>query len=228
MEHSGFNTFDYIALGLIILSGIHAFRRGFVKEIFALGTWIGAAVVAASYYPALRPWIMSHNIKNELAADALSAIALFGITLLCLIPTGNLLAGFIKGPTLSAIDRSMGFVFGLMKGLLILCLVYLALGFVYPEADEQPKWMAEARVAPLLADGADMLKNFVPQDERDEAAAKLEEKREEADKAMEDAEHLDAISTPVPGNKEEKKEKSSYGDRAREIMDELTQSKNKQ
>ena len=70
MEHTGFNTFDYIVIGFLLLAGFHAFRRGFVKEVFMLGTWIGASIIAATYYPSLTPWVMSHDIKNEIAAQA--------------------------------------------------------------------------------------------------------------------------------------------------------------
>jgi len=222
MGSTGFNTFDFAVFGLLLVSGVAAFRRGFVKEIFALGTWVAASIVAATYYPLMKPWIMSHNIKNELAAGALSALALFGLTLLILIPTGNVLANFIKGPTLSSIDRSLGFVFGLMKGLLVLSLLYIALSFVWPKADEQPDWLTGAKTTPLLADGADMLKSFVPRDEREKAAEELEKSREEAARAIEDAERLDEISTPVPSSGKKDKKSHSYGDDLRSIMNDLT------
>ncbi len=217
MEQTGFTTFDYIAIVLLLLAGFHAFRRGFVKEVFMLGTWIGASIIAATYYPALTPWVMSHDIKNELAAQAIAALAIFGIALLALIPTGNLLAGMIKGPTMTSIDRSLGFVFGLMKGLLILCLVFLALSFIWPEEEEQPTWMVQARVKPLLADGADMIKNFVPKDERERVEEEMNQKRDMAKKAIDDAQHLEDISTPVPAWLDKKKDKAQ--DNAHELLE---------
>jgi membrane protein required for colicin V production len=221
------NTFDLVVIGLLLISGIVAFRRGFIKEIFSLGTWVAASVIAATYYKALQPWMMSHHIKNELAAGAASALALFGLTLVVLIPTGNMLISLIKGPTLTSIDRSMGFVFGLMRGLLILSLIYLGLSYVWPEQDEQPGWLTEARTTPLLADGADLLKGFVPKDEREKAEKALEEDRNAAEKAIEDAKHLDDISTPVPASRKDKTGESSYGDELRGIMDNLTNEKKK-
>jgi membrane protein required for colicin V production len=225
MEHSGFNMFDLGVAALLLLSGIFAFRRGFVKEIFSLGTWIGASIIAATYYPVLKPWVMQHHIKNDLAASAIAALGLFGLSLLALIPTGNVLAGLIKGPTMTSIDRSLGFVFGLLRGLLVLCLVYLCLTFIWPKAEEQPTWLAEARTKPLLADGADMLKNFVPKDEREEAAEELEKSRKKATKAIEDAERLDEISTPVPSAGKKDGKTPSYDEKLRGVMDDLTSEK---
>ncbi|MDD5586485.1 MAG: CvpA family protein [Alphaproteobacteria bacterium] len=219
------NTFDLGVAGLLLASGVFAFRRGFIKEIFSLGTWIGASIIAATYYQALKPWVMSHHIKNELAGSAIAALALFGLSLLVLISTGSLLTGMIKGPTMTSIDRSLGFVFGLLRGLLVLSLIYLCLTFVWPKADEQPVWLAEAKTKPLLADGADMLKSFVPKDEREEAAEELEKNRETATKALEDAERLDEMSTPVPSAGKKGRKDSSYDDKLRNVMDDLTNSK---
>lgn len=227
MNSSGFNNFDFFVFGLLLISGITAFRRGFIKEIFSLGTWVAASIIAASYYPALKPWIMSHNIKNELAAGALSALALFGLTMLVLIPTGNLLGNFIKGPTLTSIDRSLGFVFGLMKALVLLSLLYIVFGFVWTDEEEQPNWLKESKTAPLLADGAEVIKSFVPKDEREKAEDELRKTQEATEKAIEDAERLDEISTPVPSSgKKNNKKSPSYGDELRGIMEKLTKENN--
>lgn len=198
MAHTGFNTFDLIASAFVLVTGVHAFRRGFVKEVFMLGTWTGASVIAATYYTALTPWIMSHDIKNKLAADAIATLSLFGLALLVLIPTVNFLAGLIKGPTLTSIDRSLGFVFGLMKGLLILCLLFLCLSFVWPEEKDQPTWLVQAKSRPLLADGADMIRNFVPKEDRERAQEIADEHRRTTEQAAAEAQHLEEISTPVP------------------------------
>jgi membrane protein required for colicin V production len=216
---SGFNTFDLLAVVLLLAAGILAFRRGFVKEVFMLGTWIGASVIAANYYAALTPWVMSHDIKNQLAAEAISAIAIFGLALLALIPTGNLLAGLIKGPTLTSIDRSLGFVFGLLKGLLILCLVFLVLSFIWPKDDEQPTWLNEAKIKPLLADGADMLKSFVPEDSRQQLEDEVNKKREAA---AENAQRLQEMTTPEPAwDDKTSDEVPDSGEEVREKTDDI-------
>ena len=100
----------------------------------------------------------------------------------------------IRGSTLTMIDRSLGFVFGIVRGVLIVCLVYLvASSILWPDIDKPveqqvaidqpvsqqkpsdekvaarqkltmsaPKWLMAARTRPMLAGGADMLKEFIP------------------------------------------------------------------
>jgi len=198
MDLSNLNYVDLGAFGLLVLSGIFAFRRGFVKEIFALGTWVVASIIAAKYYPALKPWMMNHHIKNDLAAEVASVVSLFCLTLVVLIPTGNFVAGLIKGPTLTSLDHSLGLAFGLLRGFLVLCLLFLCLTWIWPKAEEQPDWMTTAKIKPMLSYGADMLRSFIPKDEEQQVADDLAKSRDAAEKAMEDAQHLDQISTPVP------------------------------
>ncbi|NTU76712.1 MAG: CvpA family protein [Alphaproteobacteria bacterium] len=227
MSLSSINGFDLAVFGLLLASGIFAFRRGFVRELFSLGTWIAASIVAVTYYPTVKPWMMSHHVKNELAAEVLSVAAVFAVMLIILIPLGNYLAGMIKGQTMTSIDRSLGFVFGLVRGFLVLCLVYLVLTWVWPEADDQPTWLSESRVSPILAGGADMLRDFIPEEEQEAAAEKIREKRESAEQATEDAEHLKDISIPVPSaGKEVKGISSSYGEEARNKLDKILEKRN--
>jgi len=60
-----------------------------------------------------------------------------------------------------ALDRTLGFIFGLARGVLIVCLAYLLLDFVQPS--ERPAWIRDAKSAPYLHQGADMLRQFLPE-----------------------------------------------------------------
>jgi len=218
-----YNTVDLTVLGVLLLSGILAFRRGFVREIFSLGTWIAAAIVAAHYYPELTPWMKAHHLKNDLAAEAASAIALFCGTLIILIPVGIIAGDYVKGPTLSALNRSLGLVFGLLRGFLVLSIVFLCFMFIWPKDDtDLPEWLETARTRPLLTYGSELIKDFIPEDEKEKIADHVRKSREEAEKAVEDAERLKTISTPVP-KVERSRDGSSpvYDGTSKEKMEEI-------
>ena len=199
MEHSGFNVIDLSVLGILVLSGVLAFFRGFVREIFSLGTWTGAAALAVFLYPIAKPWVAQHfGLKNEMAVDAASALGLFCASLIVLIPIGNLCAGLVKGDTLTAIDRSLGFVFGLVRGALILCILYLGMTFLWSDPAKLPNWLAEAKTRPILTMGAEAIRSFVPKDKQEKAADEVRKTKESADRAAEDAQRLQNIATPTP------------------------------
>ena len=221
MENSQFNAFDLTLAAVLVSSGIFAFRRGLVREVMALGTWVLASIFSFSFYPLAKP-LVEAQIKNPMLADAATAIGLFCVAIIVLVPLGDYLSGLVKTPTLSSIDRSLGFVFGLLRGFIIMCLLYLAMTFAWPEdQDTQPVWLAKAKTKPALAYGVDILKSIVPETVTEDTKDMLEENRDAAAKAVEDAKRLDEISTPVPTYSKTKEKASSYGDESRDKMNNL-------
>jgi len=221
MENAHFNAFDLIVALVLVSSGIFAFRRGLVREVMALGTWVLASVFSFSFYPMARPFMESH-IKNPMLADAATAIGLFCIAIVALVPLGDYLTGLVKTPTLSSIDRSLGFVFGVVRGFIIMCLVYLGTTFVWPQDQgSQPVWLDQARTKSALAYGVDVLKAAVPENPDEKINEGLRKSRDAASEAVENAKHLEDISTPVPTYSTKDKNPSSYKDDARNKMNNL-------
>jgi membrane protein required for colicin V production len=229
-QHSSINVFDIFVVGVLLGSGVFAFRRGLVSEILSLGTWVLASVFAWSFFDVTRP-LLHEQIQNDMLADAATGLGLFSLAIIILIPLVDYLLSYVKGPTLSSIDRSLGFVFGIVRGFLIMCLLFLVVTYVWPEGKEgqeegkkteQPKWLAEAKTKPALRYGMEMLKSLAPEDAEKALAEGLDKSREAANEAAENAKRLEEISVPVPtytgGND---RTPSSYGDNARENMDKI-------
>lgn len=221
MEHTQFNAFDMLTAAILVASGIFAFRRGLVREIMSLGTWVLASVFAFSFYPMARPFLEEY-IKNAMLADAATAIGLFCIAIVTLVPLGDYLTGLIKTPTLSSIDRSLGFVFGLIRGFVIMCLLYLGTTYVWSEDEsKQPVWLAEAKVKPALSYGVEVIKSITPENPEEAASEQLQKGREMAERAAENAKRLEDISVPVPTVTREEGHGASYGDETRDKMNNL-------
>lgn len=130
MEPShGLNLLDYSVVSIILLSGLLALMRGFVREVLSLTAWIGAYFIAASNYKRLEPW--THQwVHNPNGAIALAAVIIFIVSLTILTLIGWLIARLVRGKTLTSIDRSLGFLFGLVRGVLVVCLVYLGATYI--------------------------------------------------------------------------------------------------
>lgn len=226
MEHTQFNSFDVTMALILGVSGIFAFRRGLVREITSLGTWILSALFSFAFYPVAKPFFHKH-IENAMLADAATALGLFSLAIIVLVPLGDYLGTLVKGPRLGAIDRSLGFVFGLVRGFLIICLAFLGLVFVWPEEkpEQQPEWLAKSRVKPALAYGVKIIQSLVPEDASAMIAREAKDSRESAEEAAQAARQLEDISTPVPFNHATAEEASSYGEKARDTMNDLMDGK---
>jgi membrane protein required for colicin V production len=158
-------TIADIGIGLVLLlSALLAFARGFVQEVLSVGAWVGAIVAVIFGLPYVRPFARE-LISVPLLADALAGTVLFVIALIAFSMLTRALAGRVRDSALNAVDRSLGALFGLLRGALLVCLAYLPVQWLMPPP-EQPAWLREARAMPLVAEGAEWIKAFVQREDR--------------------------------------------------------------
>jgi membrane protein required for colicin V production len=182
------NVLDIIVIVVIALSALLAFARGFVKEAFSILSWIGAAAATVYGMPYVRPYA-DQLISSPMIANAAAAIGLFVVSLIVISILTSAIARRVKGSSLSTLDRSLGFLFGAARGIVLACLGILVISWTIPEPD-WPGWMRESKTRPYLASGADYLKSLVPAQTRArgaEAATEAQrnyEQMQEAQKLM--------------------------------------------
>jgi len=190
------NLLDIIVIAVILLSGLFAFARGFVKEALAVAAWVGAAFAALYGMPQAAPLAERYLPKGPVA-DAAAALVIFLVALVVLSFATSAVARRVKESSLSAIDRTLGLVFGLVRGLVLVCLIYIALAWALPAGKQpQPSWIAEAKTLPLLASGAERLRALVPAAYRAKAEATADGTRRAAEQMDEAASAMRALSAP--------------------------------
>jgi membrane protein required for colicin V production len=195
------NPLDLAVVAIILLSAIFAFARGFVREALSIIAWVGAAVITLYAFN----WVyavVDQRIHNALLSQVISGFGLFLSSLVVLTILTGFLARLVHASGLTPIDRTLGFIFGLARGVLLVCLAYLLLDLVLPQANDRPGWIREARSGPYLHEGASALKGFLPESLKakgTEAAGELMRTidpraapKTEAEKAMR------ALETPTP------------------------------
>jgi membrane protein required for colicin V production len=119
-------SFDYIVLIIIGVSIVVSMMRGAVREVLAIAGWVAALYVAKTYASQLVP-LLPQNIPTE----PLKVLAAFMILLLGVLLVASLLSialsSLIKKIGLNWLNRFVGALFGLARGLLIVCIfVFLA------------------------------------------------------------------------------------------------------
>ncbi|MCX8255515.1 Colicin V production protein [Beijerinckiaceae bacterium RH AL1] len=142
---------SYLDLGVIaivLISAILAMLRGFTREVLAIASWVAAA--AAGYYlrdyltPYLKPYISKEPGLSIAAATIIFFVALIVVSII----TVNL-SDAILDSKVGALDRSLGFLFGVARGFLLCVIGYVFFSMLDP-VDRQPVWMREAKTRPLL------------------------------------------------------------------------------
>lgn len=127
----GFTIIDGVVAAVIVLSAILAYSRGLVREAMAIAGWIGAAVLAYVFAAQAQPLVKELPVVGEMLADSceLSVIAAFaavfavGLVLAALFTP--LLSSWINQSVLGGLDQGLGFLFGVLRGVLLVAVAFV-------------------------------------------------------------------------------------------------------
>ncbi len=161
-----FTVVDAGVAVIALLSGVLAYSRGFTREMFALAGWAGAAVAAYYIAPMLEPLIREAPVVGTyLAASCvISMVAAFTIVvaaaLLILSMFTPLVSGLVLDSMLAPIDRLLGFVFGIARGLVLIAVVFL----IYTNLSGVEAWppLDNAASRTVFEDSAAALEQSLP------------------------------------------------------------------
>ena len=143
--------------------------------MLSIAGWVGAALVTLWLFGDAAPYLRQY-IQMRILADILTGAGIFIVALVIFSTISHMIARVVKGSALSAVDRSLGFLFGLLRGAVLVCLGYLLLTWVFPET-KRPPWLENARMLPWVQAGSDYLKGLVPQEM---VASALDKAKQEA------------------------------------------------
>ncbi|MFI2810458.1 MULTISPECIES: CvpA family protein [Microbulbifer] len=138
------NWADWTILAIVAISTLIGLSRGFVREILSLLTWVAAFVIAMMFRDELAPLLSMVDTPSLRAIAAFAILFLF--TLLAGAGLNMTLSAFVEATGLSGTDRTLGMVFGLLRGtIIVLALLILAPALIPVEGDT---WWQESTLIP--------------------------------------------------------------------------------
>ena len=147
VTQSGFNGADWAIVAVVVLSALISLARGFVREALSLLVWFVAFVVAFFFSDRLAPLL-----GNLVELPSLRYLAAFAILFVCTLIVGSvvnfLIVQLVRITGLSAIDRLLGVMFGICRGVLIALLILIFLPKIIPV--EQDPWWQQSRLIPRV------------------------------------------------------------------------------
>lgn len=153
---------DFIVLGLLAISAAVGFARGAAREIAALFALVAAALLAIFGLPVAAP-IVREVVKPGWLGTAAALIVVFVVSYVALRLIGAMVARRIQRTNLlGALDRSVGLLIGLARGLLVLGALFLMFNAATPQ-DLQPRWITGATTWPLARNMGNFLTALAPQ-----------------------------------------------------------------
>ena len=153
---------DFLLLGVMMISGLLAMIRGFMREVLSIAAWAAAAVATVLLYPKLLP-VAKANISSDLLATAAVIGGTFLLTLLVVSVLTVRVSDMILDSRIGALDRTLGFLFGLARGLIIVVVAFLFFSWLVP-AGKQPDGVKNAKSRVVLQSTGEWLQALLPQD----------------------------------------------------------------
>src|SRR5215212_3067234 len=151
---------DVIVIVVVLISAMLALVRGFVREVLSIGSWVAAAAAAYFLYkpvlPLVAPYTTSTTVQAIIAAGAVFIVALIIATYIT-----TKIADFVVDSRIGAVDRALGFLFGVARGVLLLVVALLFFNWL---VNPSPTWVANAQTRPVLEDLGAKLISALPQD----------------------------------------------------------------
>lgn len=159
-----FQLLDFILVGIMLVSGVLALARGFTREVLSLIAWAAAAVAAyfAIQQQKLLDLVLPYVDKPVLAKIAVGAVIFLAVLIIVSVISVKI-SDRVVDSAVGAFDRSLGFVYGLARGLVVVAIAYLFYGWLQPPENQEP-WIRNAQSLPVIKGVSEMLVGLMPAD----------------------------------------------------------------
>jgi membrane protein required for colicin V production len=152
---------DGILVGFTLVSAMLAMVRGLSREILSIASWVAAAVAAYLFYRPVLPYVQPY-VDNEQLAMAASAGLVFVVALIVVTLITMKIADFIIDSRIGALDRTLGFLYGAARGVLVVAVALLFFNWLVGE--RRPDWVTDAKSRPMLESIGTWLEGVLPED----------------------------------------------------------------
>jgi len=190
---------DLAVLAIVLISAILSMLRGFSREVLAIASWAAAAAAAYYFYPLVMPYLTPY-IHKEIIAEAVSAAIVFFATLIVVSLFTVRLSDAILDSKIGALDRSLGFVFGVARGFLLAVVAFAIFNWLVADK-QQPDWVKNARTRPILTDTAGRIVAMLPEDAASTIDSWIKSKGVLAPTNEEPTDESTPAPSPQPGQK---------------------------
>ncbi|MCT4683096.1 MAG: CvpA family protein [Roseicyclus sp.] len=164
----GFTLVDGIVAGVIVISAILAYARGFVREALSIGGWILAAVVAFIFAPNALPLIREIPYLGDFIGESCelgimaSFAGVFAVALVVVSLFTPLFSTAVQRSVIGGLDAGLGFLFGVARGVLLVVVALIAYDRVV--GSEPVPMVSDSRSAQVFAHVQDRVEAQIPDD----------------------------------------------------------------
>lgn len=186
------NIVDFATIVVLVISGVLATLRGLTREIMGLAGWPISIVAARLSAPYIEP-LLTDMIRVEGISNALAWGIPFIVVVVLWFAFSSVVSPGLSKAGLGGLDRWLGFLFGLIRGFVIVLVIYVGAVIGADGEDRLPGLVTDAQIIPALRESAHLMSGVLPPDMADKItdnlpdAAPVTEELQEAGKAVGEA-----------------------------------------
>lgn len=164
----GFTIVDAGVAVIILFSAILAYSRGFVREALAIAGWVAAAVLAYIFAPQAEPLVreipvLSDFLDNCTASTIAAFAGVFALALIVFALFTPVFSSLVQRSALNAIDQGLGFLFGVLRGMLLVVIALVIYEFAI--GSEGIEMVDDSRSAQVFASMKDSVSGEIADQE---------------------------------------------------------------
>lgn len=159
---------DITLVVIMLISGFLAMVRGLTREVLSIFSWAVAAIVPLYLYfykkdiwNGMLAYILPYFDKMPYVHFLLGAI-IFVIVLIVVGVICAFISDRVLDSRIGALDRTLGFLFGLARGFALVVIAYYIFSGFVPE-ENQPQWISNARSLPMLVRTGEAIASLLPE-----------------------------------------------------------------
>jgi membrane protein required for colicin V production len=202
---------DLVLLVVMLISGLLAMIRGFMREVLSIAAWLIAALVTLYAYPRVMP-LAQHYFSSKIVAMGLAIGGVFLVTLLIVSIITVRISDMVLDSRVGALDRTLGFLFGLGRGLIIVVVAFVFFAWLVPD-HSQPTWVRNAKSKVVLQSTGEWLKSLLPDNPEQTILNKFKRPGVE-DQNPPDADQHSELGLPIYGARGVRFARSAYAPEA--------------
>ena len=151
---------DIFIAVVLLISAILSFYRGFISEMLGIGSWFVAGVAGFYAMPYLEPFMLKY-VHKPLFANLISLTVVSILTLVVLTIVCSKITGKVRKSVLNRLDHFLGFIFGGLRGVVILVLIYFLIMTLAPKNLE--RMQKKSKAFPYLERVTESVKEHLPE-----------------------------------------------------------------
>ncbi|NVN86610.1 MAG: CvpA family protein [Rhodopseudomonas sp.] len=172
---------DFVVLAVMLISGLLAMVRGFMREVLSIAAWGAAALVTLYAFQKLLPTAKTYFSNDTVASVVVIAGVFIGTLIVVSIVTVRI-SDMILDSRIGALDRTLGFLFGLARGLLIVVVAYQFFIWLVPDK-QRPEWVTAAKSRTVLEGTGQWLMALLPDDPENTILKRFKKTKPDDDQA---------------------------------------------